>query len=72
MEMETWWKWRKLCIKINDEEDDENVHDKINIRRKVFVHKCKKEKLSKYCYGIIWIFTNGVLRTIDNDRDFLS
>ena len=70
------WKWQhdenedKLCIKMNDKEHDEHVHNKSNVRWKVHVCECNKEKLSKKYYGTIGTFTNGELRIIDNDEDF--
>ena len=67
---ECQWKWKydenedTLCIKINDKENNEHVHDKSNERRKV--HVCKgKKKLSKHCYGVIGTFPNGALRRIN-------
>ena len=65
-------KIRKLHMKMNDEECDEHVHDKSNVRQKVCVYKYKKEKLSKNVYGIIGTFTNRVLRIIDVDKEFIS
>ena len=46
------------------------MHDENDVRRKVHVYKFRKEKLSKNCYGAIGTFTNGVLRIIDNDKEF--
>ena len=72
IEMAMRWKWRKLCIRREDKECDEHVHDEINFRRKVHACNYKKEKWSVNCYGVIGIFTHGVLRIIDNDKDFIS
>ena len=48
------------------------MHDESNFRWKVHACNCKKEKLSVNCYGVIGIFTNGVLRIVDNNKDLLS
>ena len=36
------------------------------------VYKIKKEILSKQCYDVVGTFTNGVLRTINNNKEFSS
>ena len=61
-----------LCIKINDKEYDEHMHDKSNKKRKVHAHKGKTEKLSKHYYGVIGTFKKGVLIMINNDKEFHS
>ena len=39
---------------------------------KVCDYERKKDKLSEHCFGAIGTFAKGVLRTIDNDKYFLS
>ena len=74
---ECQWKWQcdekedALHVKINDKEYKEYKEDKSNKRPKVHVCKGKKEMLSAQCYGVIGIFTKGVLRTISNNKDFV-
>ena len=60
-----------LCIKINDKEYDDHVHNKSNKKRKVHVYKGKTEKLSKHCYGVIRTFKKGVLITINNNNKII-
>ena len=58
--------------KRNDNKHDEHVHDESKLRHKVHKHNYKKEQLGLICYGAIGVFMNGVLRTIDNDKEFIS
>ena len=48
------------------------MQDERELRWKVCKHNCKKERLSLNCYGVIGTFTNGILRIINNDKDFIN
>ena len=41
------------------------------MRQKVRKNNCKKEQLVLNCFGTIGAFANGVLRTINDDKDFV-
>ena len=46
------------------------MNDESNLRRKVHEYNCKKQKMGLSCYGVLGIFKNGCLRTIENDKEF--
>ena len=62
----------KFYAKTCDNEHDDHVHDKRNLRLKACKQNCKKQHLGLNCYGVMGVFKNRGLRMLENDKEFVG